>query len=1094
MAVKKTTSKVTLSGTTTGSVTEDTLLASSGHLTATDTVKTATFTWSALNAGKGTYGTLSVAADGTWTYALDNSLASVQALAAGQKVTDTVTVQVTDSYGATTTTKVVVTITGTNDVPVIGGVSTGGVAEDGTLVATGKLTATDPDAGATQAWSLPAGGAGAYGSFALSNGSWTYTLDNASAAVQQLAAGQHVTDSVVVQVSDGLGGVAQRTVTVDVVGANDGPTMTAAPGQDQGAVAEDGTLSAQGQLSGSDPDALDTLAWSVQGGGQGAYGSLAVDQTGHWTYVLDNAAAQVQALAAGQTVTDAFAVQVSDGHGGVATKAVTISVAGKDEPVAAVADSAATDQDTPVTVDVLANDLGTGLVLAGASVAAGQGSVSVVNNALVFDPGADFQHLAAGATAQVAVSYAVTGSTGGATGMATITVTGTDDAPVAQAGAAATDTATALMLDVAGTLVTDVDDGDLVSLTSVALGAGQEGAVSIVNGQLVFDPTGGFAWMAPGDVTTVDVTYSVQDAAGLTATSTVTIDVAAPGAPPPPSGAAAFTVVDPAAAGSQAGAIADAVLGTTAGLAYVAGSMQVTAGSSSVAFYDGSLALGIGAGLLITSGTTPGDSNTVGYFGQDNGMAGDPALDAIVNTVFSTVSYDATSISFDVMVTDPTLTGIKFNALFGSDEFPEWVDAFVDIAAVIVNGVNYAYFNNDPMAPLSVIGSNLAANYYRDNTGNLDTPSFGGVAVPGVASTLPIEYDGISNLLTIMAPVVQGLNHITIAIADTGDHVYDSGLFISNLVGTDLPTSGVVLDHPCTAGDDTVAATNASEIIDAQAGNDSVAAGGGDDVVKGGAGNDSIAGGAGADYIDGGDGADEAEYGGASADYQVTKLDNGHYRVEDMRLGAPDGVDEVANVETLVFADGAFAITNWDAPPPPASAGVTILGTADDDVVTALATVAGQPGITDAGDLIDVGDGNDKVHAGAGNDTILGGAGHDELGGGGGDDVLVGGEGYDDLTGGSGADTFVFADADALPGASVDRILDFSRAQGDRIDLSAFGSFSLVDALGGNAMELAQTKQDDGWLIEGDLDGDGTADLAIFVVSALKLAAGDFVM
>jgi len=85
------------------------------------------------------------------------------------------------------------------------------------------------------------------------------------------------------------------------------------------------------------------------------------------------------------------------------------------------------------------------------------------------------------------------------------------------------------------------------------------------------------------------------------------------------------------------------------------------------------------------------------------------------------MSYDATTITFSFTVTDPMITGISLNAVFGSDEYPEWVNAFVDIGVVLVNGVNVAYFGNDPNAPLSVVGSNLSANYFIDNTGNLDT-------------------------------------------------------------------------------------------------------------------------------------------------------------------------------------------------------------------------------------------------------------------------------------------------------------------------------------------------------------------------------------
>ena len=65
---------------------------------------------------------------------------------------------------------------------------------------------------------------------------------------------------------------------------------------------------------------------------------------------------------------------------------------------------------------------------------------------------------------------------------------------------------------------------------------------------------------------------------------------------------------------------------------------------------------------------------------------------------------------------------------------------------------------------------------------------------------------------------------------------------------------------------------------------------------------------------------------------------------------------------------------------------------------------------------------------------IIGGAGNDTLTGGAGNDTLYGGTGNDTLTGGLGADTFVFG---AEGAANLDKILDFSNAQGDKIDISA---------------------------------------------------------
>jgi T1SS-143 domain-containing protein len=84
--------------------------------------------------------------------------------------------------------------------------------------------------------------------------------------------------------------------------------------------------------------------------------------------------------------------------------------------------------------------------------------------------------------------------------------------------------------------------------------------------------------------------------------------------------------------------------------------------------------------------------------------------------------------------------------------------------------------------------------------------------------------------------------------------------------------------------------------------------------------------------------------------------------------------------------------------------------------------------------------GNDVLTGTSGDDIILGGAGDDTLVGGDGNDVLVGGTGSDTLTGGLGADTFVWTLADIGSGtgdAPHDRVTDFSVAEGDVLDLSS---------------------------------------------------------
>ena len=276
-------------------------------------------TWSVANNGNGQYGKFTVDQTGKWTYTLDNSNAKVQALAEGQTATDTIIVTVNDGKGGTATQEITVTITGTNDAPTIGGVATGAVTEDAAVtIVTGQLTKTDVDATDTHTWSIANNGNGQYGKFTLDQtGKWTYVLDNGSTKVQSLAAGQTVTDTITVTISDGKGGTATKDITITITGANDNPTIGGAA---TGAVKEDGTLTTAGQLTKSDIDTNDTHTWSIANSGNGQYGKFTLDQTGKWTYTLDNASAKVQALTEGQTVTDTITVTVNDGKGGTATR------------------------------------------------------------------------------------------------------------------------------------------------------------------------------------------------------------------------------------------------------------------------------------------------------------------------------------------------------------------------------------------------------------------------------------------------------------------------------------------------------------------------------------------------------------------------------------------------------------------------------------------------------------------------------------------------------------------------------------------------------------------------------------------------------
>jgi hypothetical protein len=393
--------------------------------------------------------------------------------------------------------------------------------------------------------------------------------------------------------------------------------------------------------------------------------------------------------------------------------------------------------------------------------------------------------------------------------------------------------------------------------------------------------------------------------------------------------------------GADATALTNALLAPGSNIAVVAGSIVLTAsGEDAVSFYDGTLApLGIGSGLLLTSGTTPGTTNTVGWFGQDNSgisgfFNGDPNIDAVVNTVFKTQSYDATTLSFDITIADPTAISVSFDVVFGSDEFPEWVDQFVDSAIVMVNGVNYALFNHDPAHPLSVVSANVAAGYFQDNAG----------------SVLPIEYDGVSHVLKIVAPINPGAtNHIKIGIADTGDHIYDSGIFLANFAAGAIPGSGVVATSSGTATDsnDVLTGSPQAEYFDLKGGNDTLYAGAGDDIVVAGPGNDTVFGGSGADQMqggtgddsfDGGDGADTAVFAGISTSYIVATVTGGITITDSKVSPTSEGTDTLANVEFVKFSDGLFAIGAGGALTPVSDPGAPPANTPGSVVISGIAS------------------------------------------------------------------------------------------------------------------------------------------------------------
>ncbi|EJL08639.1 VCBS domain-containing protein [Pseudomonas chlororaphis] len=427
----------------------------------------------------------------SWDYSSNQNL---DFLGAGETITFSYTVVATDdsdaANAASATQIVSITITGSNDAPVLSfatGNDAGAVQEDTTLSVSGQFSSTDIDHAATATWSINGSPIGSYGSIAVdSTGQWTYTLangtDGVASAVQSLKAGESHNEVFSVQVSDGLGGVDTQLVTVTVTGRNDAPVLSFATGNDVGAVQEDTTLSVSGQFSSTDIDHAATATWSIAGSNTGAYGSIAVDGTGQWTYTLangtDGVASAVQSLKVGESHNEVFSVQVSDGLGGVDIQLVTVTVTGTND--AAVLSSASvtlSETNAPLTTggSLTVSDIDSPESFqAQIDTAGSYGQFSIgTNGAWTYVADSAHNEFAAGTT------YTDTFSVSSADGTLTsviVHILGTNDAAVLSADIAnLTETNAAADISTTGTLtISDVDSAaTFVAQTNTAGNYGQ---------------------------------------------------------------------------------------------------------------------------------------------------------------------------------------------------------------------------------------------------------------------------------------------------------------------------------------------------------------------------------------------------------------------------------------------------------------------------------------------------------------------------------------------------------------------------------------------------------------------------------------------
>ncbi|MGQ0681404.1 FG-GAP-like repeat-containing protein [Bradyrhizobium sp.] len=331
------------------------------------------------NTIEGTYGWLTLNANGTWTYTLDDLDPETDALAQGEQASDVFSYTQSDGHGGTSTTTLTINITGTNDQPVANepapavpdvnegppvveaGVSSGNVPVSGLATANGNVLTNDYDVddpdtktvqsvtnGTTNSEVTGQGTqiAGTYGTLTIfADGSWTYALDNDSPATQALAEGDSTADVFTYTMHDTLGSTSSATLSIAITGTNDAPVIDAG-GNSALTTQEDAPLAISG-LGYSDVDgggSVEQLQLKVDHGSLtlGSIAGLSGDLDGSdGTLLLEGTAAAINAaLASGVTYlaaenysgSDTLQLEAADENAATASLNIGIDVAPVADP------------------------------------------------------------------------------------------------------------------------------------------------------------------------------------------------------------------------------------------------------------------------------------------------------------------------------------------------------------------------------------------------------------------------------------------------------------------------------------------------------------------------------------------------------------------------------------------------------------------------------------------------------------------------------------------------------------------------------------------------------------------------------------------
>ncbi|WP_217897843.1 VCBS domain-containing protein, partial [Cobetia sp. QF-1] len=321
----------------------------------------------------GSYGTLTLEADGSYSYVLDTTNPAVQSLDDGESLADEFSYTITDADGDTSSTTLTITVDGATDgVPTITDISA--TADNSVTEATGDTVTGSFTVAATAGIA-----AVTIGGIDISDASTTpveittdegtltvtgYDADSGEVTysyVEDGASEDHtdgdITDSFSVVVTDITG--QSTSDSLDIAILDTAPVANA----DTRNLGEDTTTALDGNVIDGANDTADTLGadattvTAVDGSTvtadaaavvTGDYGTLTLNSDGSYSYVLDTTNPAVQSLDDGESLADEFSYTITDADGDTSSTTLTITVDGSTDGAPTITDISG-DADNSVT-------------------------------------------------------------------------------------------------------------------------------------------------------------------------------------------------------------------------------------------------------------------------------------------------------------------------------------------------------------------------------------------------------------------------------------------------------------------------------------------------------------------------------------------------------------------------------------------------------------------------------------------------------------------------------------------------------------------------------------------------------------------------